>query len=246
MSIENKGFFNPEMENINNSLSENEELLKTKEILEKKETIGNQEKLEAYINYLVDWKNEIVTKQERVKNQVQEILIDGNMGGFFHPSPGKYPPAELRGANTLFSKLAEQFQEIQNERNDWAKRVSSSFKPTPYNGHELAIKQKTEKSMENYFFASLEDNEHLKKSIESLGLNIYEHLAVVVSKDVLEGELPLYERVEEDDSIWERWLRIKDDKYIVETKYDEERSDNYSYTDKEFNSYKEAEKAFLA
>ncbi len=36
MSIENKGVSNPEMENINNSLSENEELLKTKEILEKK------------------------------------------------------------------------------------------------------------------------------------------------------------------------------------------------------------------
>lgn len=243
MSIENKGY-SEGIENINNSLLENKELLKTKEILEKRETIGDQEKLEAYVNYLVDWKNEIVTKQERVKKQVQEILMDGNMGGFFHPSLGKYPPSELRGADTLFSKLAEQFQEIQNERNDWAKSVSSSFIPSPYNGRELSIKEKLDESMQNYFFASLEDNDHLKKSIEALGLNIYEHQAVIISKDVLEGELPLYERVEDDNSILQRWLHIKDGKYIVESKYDEE-SDNYSHADKEFNSYKEAEKAFL-
>lgn len=242
MNAENKGFSNEKLENFNNS-QEDGKNLRSPETVEKKDQLRNQEKLEAYINYLVKWKNEIVAKQNDVKRQVEKILINGEMGGFFHPNPGQYAPSELRGADTLFSKLAEQFQEIQNERNEWANQLAAIY-GSPYYPDNIHYPHDKKELVQNYFFAPLEPNEHLGKSIEALNLNIYP--TVMISKEVLNGELPLYEERYEDDAISERSLRIKGNKYIVENRYSrEDESDNYSQNEKEYSTYEEAERSFF-
>lgn len=246
MPIENKGIPNEEIENTNDTMSENEELQKIKEVLEKRETIEGHEKLEAYLNYLVNWKNEIIRKQDETKRKVEDVLITGNIGGFFNPTPEKKRETSFRGSDTLFSDLAEKFNEIQYERNLWANEVSSTIYGTPYNSGDLEYPHDNPKVIDQYFFITTKDNEHVVESIESLGLNKFEYPTVAISKKVLEGDLPLYEVDEDEHSTIEKWLHVKDGKFVVESRHSEndENGNNY-HNKKEYDTYEEALKSFV-
>jgi hypothetical protein len=248
MSIENKGIPTEEIENIYNALSKNEELQKVKETIEKRESMEGQEKLEAYLGYLVSWKNEIKRKQDAVKEKFEEIFIKNKIGGFYQPIPEDKRDVGFRGSDTLFSSLAEKLNEIQSERNLWTEKVSSTIYNSLYIPEDTYYPHDNPKVAEQYFFAPSGGNEHLVKLIEDLGLNKYEYPTVAIPKKILAGELPLYEKEQNEYSLMEKWLRIKDDEYVVESvHYQEDEGDFRSgnHHGKEYDTYKEAMKSFI-
>lgn len=246
MSIENKGVSHEETENINNTLSENKELQKVKETLEKRETIEGQEKVEMYLGYLVNWKNEIIRKQDEAKQKVEKIY---KMDVFINPKPDKKGENQFDDSDVLLSDVAEKFNDIQSERNDWADKVSSTIYSNPYNPGNIYYPHDNPKVVEQYFFVPSEGNNHIVKLIEELGLNKYEYQSVAIPKKVLEGELPLYEVDEDEHSTMEKWLSIEDGKFIVKSASSniDQDGDYYgsNYHSKEFNTYKEAVKSFV-
>lgn len=251
MSIENKSIPSGEMENINNALSKDTELQKIKETIEKRESLEGQEKLEAYLGYLVDWKNEIIRKQDAVKEKFEEIFIKEKIGGFYSPIPENKRDAGFQGSDTLFSGLAEKLNEIQSERNLWTEKISSTIYGSLYIPEDIYYPHDDPKVAEQYFFVPSEDNEHIVKLIEDLGLNKYEYPTVAIPKKILEGELPLYVKEEDEYSLMEKWLRIKDDEFIVESVHypndEEDQDDSRSgyHHEKDYGTYKKAVKGFV-
>lgn len=207
--------------------------------------LKDQEKLEAYLGYLVEWKNEITNKNNEIKREIDSVYTDENMNGFFSAFPEK---RWKRGADQLFTGLIEkskQFEEIQKERNLWATQVSSTIHGSAYSKSALEHHPEKLKDVDQYFLTPTEGNEHLEKLIKGLGLNIYEHPSVAIRKDVLTSELPLYDSQEDEDSIDEKWLKIKDGEYIVESKHSDNDANGNEYdNEKQFKTYEEAVEYF--
>lgn len=230
MNIENRRITPEETENTDNILSENEEFQEKKK--EKREAIEDQEKFEEYMSYLVEWKNEIVRKQEEVKNKVDDI-INENMGRFFDPTPERNREPQFRGADTLFSDLAEQFNEIQVERNLWAKKVSSTIAGTIYDPGDSYYPDPDPKIVERFLFIPSKGNDKIVKLIEELGLSRNSYSTVGIPKEVLAEKLPLHKVDEDEHSRVEKWLRINDDEFVV-TFAEYEKSDDNNFVQKDF------------
>lgn len=204
-----------------------------------KAPLKNKEKLEAYLGYLVDWKNEISGNLSEIKKKIDEIYGDENMRGFFSPVPEQ---SWMRKSDKLLSGLGEltkQFDQAQEERNLWSNQVTATIMGAQYDLEHDHDQNK----VKNYFWVNTKDDENVEKMITALGLNEFEYPTVVIRKDVLEGELPLYYRHEDEDSTYEKWLKIKDGNYEVESRYSDNDGEERT-NEQKFDSYEEALKDY--